>query len=116
MRPILLAPALVSILFALLAADGAQGASFACGRARTPDERAICADRALNDQDVRVAVMYDFLRGLHAMGGRGAILDDQRAWLAERRRCGAGRACLAAIYARRVRELQADYDRLPKPL
>ena len=107
---------LAAFLALLLGAGAARAASFPCERARAPDERAVCADRALNDQDVRVAVMYDFLRGLHAMGGRGAIIDDQRAWLAQRRRCGADRRCLSAAYARRVASLRRDYDALPKPL
>ena len=113
---LLLPAALLTAFSAAAAAFGpAHAASFPCERARAPDERAICADRGLNDADVRVAVMFRFLRGVHAMGAAGNLGDSQRAWLAARQRCAADRACLRTAYARRERELQADYDALPRP-
>lgn len=60
-------------------------ASFACGRAGSPSERAICADRLLAGWDRSVAAAYREGQGDPA---------EQRAWLAERDRCGADRACL----------------------
>ena len=98
------------------AAGAARAASFDCGKAHTPDERAICATRDLNDQDVRMATMFHMLRGMRAMGVTGSMGERQRAWLAERRRCGADRRCIASAYATRLRELQANYDSLPRPL
>jgi len=109
--------AAVSLAVAVLAGAGAaHAASFDCAHARAADERAVCADRGLNDQDVRMTVMFDFLRGLHAMGVAGAMRDEQRAWLARRHACGGDRACLSRLYAGRVHELQAAYDALDKPI
>jgi uncharacterized protein len=49
-----------------------DAASFNCARARSPDEMAICRDRALNDQDVRVAVLYEVSSIGRAPGSRTA--------------------------------------------
>ena len=106
---------LVATLFVLACAGAAHAASFDCARARAADERAVCADRALNDQDVRMATMFTFLRGVHAMGAAGAMGDRQREWLTARGRCGGDRACLARAYRTRIAELQRDYDHLPRP-
>ena len=84
MRLILTALALT---FALPVA--AQAASFDCNRARAPDEKAVCANTALNDKDVRMSVLYEVNRRTLAMGGRGALIDAQQQWLRDRRGCGA---------------------------
>ena len=89
----------------LLSAGAASAASFNCARAATPDERAICDDRALNDQDVRMAQLYDIVRHLVPMGTRGAIMDEQTRWLRGRRACGPNRTCLAKAYATRIYQL-----------
>lgn len=106
----------VILAAAVLAAAGpfvtgtARAASFDCTRARAADERAICADRTLNDQDVRMAVWLDVYRQVQLMGGNGAMRDAQRAWLAQRRTCGADRVCLAHAYDRRVHQLSDGYE------
>ncbi len=111
------AAALAACLAALVGAGGgAHAASFDCAHARAPDERAVCADRGLNDQDVRMSVMFDFLRGPHAMGVAGAMRDEQRAWPARRRACGGDRRCPSRLYAGRIHDLQAAYDGLGKPI
>ena len=89
----------------LLTAGAAGAASFNCARAATPDERAICDDRFLNDQDVRMSQLYDIVRRLVPMGTRGAIMDEQTVWLRQRRTCGAGRACIGRAYATRIAQL-----------
>ena len=113
MRPALIR--LAAFLALTFGTGVGHAASFDCVRAKAPDERAICADRALNDQDVRMATMFGFLRGVHAMGAAGAMGDRQREWLAQRGHCRADRACLARAYRTRIAELQADYDHLPRP-
>ena len=90
----------------------ATAASFDCAKARKSDEKAICANRDLNDQDVRVDQLYAITRHLVPMGGRGAIMDDQRAWLKARGNCGASHACLARRYDQRLRELNKVMDRV----
>jgi uncharacterized protein len=100
------------LLFAALAAIAlpAQAASFDCTRAASPDEKTVCHYRALNDRDVRMATLYAIDLRLVPMGSRDAIRDRQTAWLATRRICGAGHACLVAVYDRRIAELQAVID------
>lgn len=100
------------LVLAAAAATPAAAASFDCNKARTADERVICANRALNDQDVRVDQLYAITRHLVPMGGRGAIMDDQRAWLKSRHACGANQACLARSYDRRLAELNRVMERV----
>lgn len=101
--------ALPLLLLALFPA-AAQAASFDCVHARAPDERTICGNRALNDRDVRMSVLYGLDLRLVPMGSRDAIRRDQAVWLKRRRACGTGAACLARIYDRRIAELQAVID------
>ena len=103
---------LITALALSLAASAAQAASFDCGKARKADEKAVCADRSLNDKDVKMSVLYDINRHTLAMGGRGAMMDAQHDWLAERRRCGGQRACLTRVYDRRLGELERSMERI----
>lgn len=106
---------IAAFVFTAVCAAGAgpaTAASFDCAKARQADEKAICANRALNDQDVRVDQLYAITRHLVPMGGRGAIMDDQRAWLKARGSCGANRACLVRSYDQRLRELNKVMDRV----
>ena len=101
------------LLAALIAAGAsflplsAQAASFDCAKARAADEKAICADRGLNDKDVKMSTLYEIDGHLVAMGRRGAIHDEQIVWLSARKTCGAARACLNAAYDRRIATLQS---------
>jgi uncharacterized protein len=54
-------------LVALLMTAGWQppaAASFDCSEAETADEKAVCVDRKLNDEDVEMAVLYTQLKPL----------------------------------------------------
>ncbi|WP_165184424.1 lysozyme inhibitor LprI family protein [Caulobacter soli] len=90
----------------------AHAASFDCARARAPDEKAICANTALNDKDVKMSVLYDINKRTLAMGGRGALQDAQVQWLKDRRGCGANRACLNRAYDRRLDDLDRSMERI----
>ena len=90
----------------------ASAASFDCAKARSPDEKAICANTALNDKDVRMSVLYDINKRTLAMGGRGALMDSQQEWLRDRRKCGANRACLNRSYDRRLDDLDRSMERI----
>jgi uncharacterized protein len=89
----------------------ANAASFDCSAAHSPDERAVCTSRALNDRDVTMSVLYALDRKFLAMGGRGALMDQQHAWLVRRRACGADRSCLLRLYDRRIADLRSIIDR-----
>lgn len=96
------------MVFVLSASAPASAASFDCSQAREPDDIAICNDRELNDMDVRMTTLLDIAKGFVLMGERGALQDDQRNWLADRRRCGADVACLRRSYRKRIGELEAE--------
>lgn len=94
------------------AASAASAASFDCNKARTADEKAICANRTLNDKDVKLATLYDVIRPMLAMGGRGAVQDAQIAWLRARGACRADVACLNRSYDQRIAELNRELKRI----
>lgn len=80
--------------------------SFDCGFARTPVERAICADPLLAAKDQRMALLYE-QRG----GSRYRPVDQRQwRWLAAREACGRApravlEACIARTYDARIAEL-----------
>ena len=101
---------LAAVAATVLTPVAAQAASFPCERARTADERAICADRGLNDRDVEMAVLYRLTTSMVAMGARGTLQDEQTQWLAGRRRCGGSRACIRTSYDSRNARLHRVMD------
>jgi hypothetical protein len=104
-------PIVAAFVFLGLAGT-AQAASFDCAKARRADERAICADRGLDNKDVRMSVLYDINKRTMGMGARGALMDGQQAWLNERAGCKANRACLNRAYDRRLSDLERSMERI----
>jgi uncharacterized protein len=104
---------LLSTLFglsALIIGHAAHAASFDCDRAKAADEKAVCANRALNDMDVSMALLYKLDRRFLPMGGRGALIDEQQAWLKTRGKCAADVKCLTDVYQQRIQALQQIID------
>jgi uncharacterized protein len=99
---------------AVLLAIPAHAASYDCAKARTADERAVCASRSLSELDVEMAVRFDTISGLVAMGMRGDMGDAQRAFLASRRRCSSDASCLTALYQGRIAVLKSQYETLKR--
>ncbi|HGW3768215.1 TPA: lysozyme inhibitor LprI family protein [Enterobacter cloacae] len=91
-------------------------ASFNCQKATKADEKAVCADRSLNDMDVEMATKYQFLQGLFPMGTRAAMRDAQQIWLRNRQECGGDTACLTKSYKSRLQQLDKIYAGITKPL
>jgi uncharacterized protein len=60
---------------------GRAAPSFSCARASNAVERAVCAEPALAELDVRVADEYKKALGLHA--DKAALRENQRQWLRE---------------------------------
>jgi uncharacterized protein len=87
-------------------AGSAEAASFDCAKARSADEKAIGADRGLNDRDVKMTTMLGIAEGLVAMGSRGDMQDAQVVWLKARHACGADRLCLSKSYDDRIAVIQ----------
>ncbi|WP_376096535.1 lysozyme inhibitor LprI family protein [Roseomonas sp. CCTCC AB2023176] len=108
MRPIHLAA--LPVLLSLAAPPASAQPSFACRRASTPVEEAICASPGLSARD------SDLSAAFRAAAGVPGVPESQRAWLAERnRRCGIAmpkaapgerEACLVRLYDDRLAELR----------
>jgi uncharacterized protein len=89
----------------------ANAASFNCTKAKTPDEKAICANRSLSELDVKMAALFGVRMKLPMlMGSRGAAQDEQREFLVNRGICGADAACIGAAYQQRIDELTGTID------
>ncbi len=104
--------ALCVFVAAMVYAPPVRAASFDCARARGADERAICANRTLNDKDVTMALLLEVDRRFLTMGRRGVIDDEQAHWLKGRRACGAELQCLTSAYDHRIGALQAILEEL----
>jgi len=76
-------------------------ASFDCDKpGLAADETALCANRDINDMDVKMVTTLELITGLLPMGNRGVVQDAQVEWLSKRQACGADLTCLRAAYAR----------------
>ena len=96
----------------------AQAASFDCGKAATPTERAICASPQLSRKDVIAATYYQLLLRLKpAVTGMAYrefydhVRTQQAQWLRhDRDACGADAACLDGAYDQRIAALLKTID------
>jgi uncharacterized protein len=83
-----------------------------CSKAKTADEKAICASSELVQLDAEMSTEYGLLKGFLAMGGRGALMDEQKDWIAARHTCAADTACLRKTYNDRIAVLEKQFDRI----
>ncbi len=65
-----------------------------------------CANRDLNDLDVRMATEIQWLSGMYAMGVRGELQDQQTAWIKTRQACQADIACIRKAYEDRLKSVR----------
>jgi uncharacterized protein len=107
-------PSAVTVICLVLLASPGNAASFDCAKAASADEKAVCSDREMDDQDVEMSVLYNRLKQLVAMGARGELETSQTAWLKRREACGSDRACLSKAYADRLFQLRMSFDELAK--
>ena len=102
--------ALIALAIAAVATS-AEAASFNCTKAKTPDEKATCANRSLSELDVKMAALFGVRMKLPMlMGSRGAAQDEQREFLVNRGTCGADAACIGAVYQQRIDEINIEID------
>jgi uncharacterized protein len=104
--------ATAALLLTIATASTGNAASFDCRKATKADEFAICDSRQLSELDVKMATIYDIVTKLVPMGTRGAIEDEQRAWLAARQACGPDRGCIRNLYDARIKTLMAQINRI----
>lgn len=98
------------LLAAFVSCAGAQAADYAplnCAAARSATERAICGNYGLGQLEARMATLYEWTTSLVAMGQRGDLQDQQRAFIQRRETCGANVACIRNAYDARIAQLQA---------
>ncbi len=81
-----------------------------CNKSQTLDEKAICADLKLIQQDAQMVTLYKVATGLAGMGVRGDLQDSQVTWLETRHGCKDDAACLRATYTKRIERLQKVVD------
>ena len=78
--------------------------SFDCATARNQAERLICTDSDLASRDVELAHLYRRARD-HA-SDEGAVIAEQRDWIALSRNACTSKECLYRAYRHRARELE----------
>jgi uncharacterized protein len=107
---------LAAIGLSALAATAASAASFNCtAKSLQPDETAICANRDLNDLDVRMVTEFKWLSGMFAMGMRGELQGRQSAWLKTRQACQADTICIRKAYQARLKVFDDLYNGFERP-
>ena len=80
--------------------------SFDCRKARSRDEKAICANPEIARLDSQMAKLYSKRRrSLRGAAGR-KLTQSQRAWLGKRRACGSNVSCLKSVFQERIRQLR----------
>ncbi len=95
------------LVLSRLERGAAPVASFACGAARTPTEKAICGSRVLAGYDRSLAAAYR--RGLQRHDDDKAAFEKaQRDWLVTRNACGADAACISDRLQERLDVLMQD--------
>lgn len=103
--------ALTITLFALMATS-AHPASFECNKGRlAPDERIVCKDPLLSSLDTRLAEIHAKAKERDP----DLTLETSRDFLADRKTCGANRACVLATYVA-VIETLGDLEDLPQDI
>lgn len=103
---------LVSGLVFISAAHAADYVPLDCKKAGSDSERTICSNYELGQDEARVATLYGLATSLVAMGQRGAIQDDQRAFLKQRDACSSNVACLRNAYSAREKQLESVMTRI----
>lgn len=111
-----LASAALILGLGMLLPEPSHAASFDCSKTDLKaDEKAICDNRPLNDQDVKMVTTFDLISGLLPMGNRGELQDQQTAWLKTRQACNADVACIGKAYDARLKQLMSVYDNIERP-
>lgn len=101
-------PFLAAFGLALVAAAPASAApSFDCAKAASDVEHAICELPELQWLDRQMARLYGFVKAAADEKGRAALVQAQRAFIAERDACEPTYFCIQAAYHARLRQLGA---------
>ena len=110
MKPTKAISASAFLLAGLLAAGGANAASFDCTKAATPTEHAICDNPQLSHLDDQTAGLYYTLisgGAPQATASVDAVKKQQAAFITKRNQCGANYNCLIDAYTAQIMDLKA---------
>lgn len=107
-------------LAAMVTLIAAPALGMDCTKATSAIDRAICANPKLKQADAELTRLYTQVRDAVAQSARGALLRQQRAWIARRdASCKAAAPCLDAAYRARIAaltSLKASADAQDEPL
>jgi uncharacterized protein len=106
MRIFWMLPLIAACLASVTGPLQAQHPSFPCGSVSRCPEIAICSDPGLARLDNTMAGLYFSLQGIASRPAAQFLLNNQRAWLAQRNSCGCNTNCLYSEYEERIRALQ----------
>ncbi|MFZ6768632.1 lysozyme inhibitor LprI family protein [Undibacterium sp. Di26W] len=92
----------------LVTSSSTQAASFDCAKARTPTEKAICAEPSLSSLDTEVGQAFKAAQALWPAGNwKDFLRAEQREWLKTRdAECKSDVTCLKMDYGRRLKFLR----------
>lgn len=96
---------------ALAQAPAISGPSFDCARASTSTEQSICRNPQLAQKDVLLSQAYNAALAALPAGQQEQLRQIQRAWLAQRNRCGRNVACLDQAMTSQIGILNATAGR-----
>src|SRR5438105_753018 len=104
----------------LVGAGAAQGQSFDCRHARSPDEFTVCQESGLAQLDQQLASLKHQRKEKHRKAEHDQADDNETAFLNARRRCGESRACIEQSYRNRIQELtqsspEEEHDQPGRP-
>jgi uncharacterized protein len=93
-------------------AGAADYAPMNCSKPGAAAEKAICSNYALGQLEARMATLFEWTTSLVAMGQRGEILDEQKAFLKLRDGCKANVNCIRDAYGVRIQQLETVMSRV----
>jgi uncharacterized protein len=77
-----------------------------CSIASAESDKTICNNYVLGQLEARTATLFDVVTSLVPMGQRGAIEDEQRAFIDRRAKCKSDADCLRVVYTARIDQLE----------
>lgn len=81
--------------------------SFNCATDHEPDEVAICNNGTLSNLDLQLADLYRTLSDRLGKNQKARLIEEQRAWVQQRRSCQSNEPCLTKTYEARIAQLQS---------
>jgi uncharacterized protein len=92
---------ILCVIAVIATSSGVFAASFDCGKATTPTEKAICSSKKLSLLDE--IMVYQYKTEISVTNDKNKVISSQREWIKnERNICGANDSCLVDAYESRL--------------